>query len=125
VYDFILLWHIPFNPRILYNFFIEEYTFAFFILTILLQQIFWHSPFKPLYLTQTIIEDYFLAFLRVEKWVGEPIFDRWIDTIGWIWTDGSMVIVLVRILWSMINTIDQRGKTFNRWIDTSCGQHDQ
>ncbi len=62
--------------------FIEEYTSAFFILTVLLQQIFWHSPLKTLYLARPII--------HVEKWVEEPIFDWWIDTIGWIWTDGSI-----------------------------------
>ncbi len=94
--------------------FIEEYTSAFFILTVLLQQILWHSPFKPSYLPRPIIEEYFLAFLHLEKWEGELIFDRWIDTIGWIWTDGSMVIVLISILWSMIDTINQREKTFNR-----------
>jgi hypothetical protein len=104
--------------------FIEEYTSAFFILTVLLQQIFWHCPFKPSYLPRPIIEEYFLAFLHLEKWAGEPIFDRWIDTIGWIWTDGSMVIDLIRILWSMIDTIDQREKIFNRRINTIGGQHD-
>jgi hypothetical protein len=102
--------------------FIEENASAFFILTVLLQQIFWLSPFKPSYLPRPIIEEY---FLHLEKWAGEPIFDQWIDTIGWIWTDGSMVIVLIRILWSMIDTIDQREKIFNRWIDTNGGQHDQ
>ncbi len=44
--------------------------------------------------------------------VGEPIFDQWIDTIGWIWTDGSMVIGLTRM--DMIDTIDQREKIFSR-----------
>ncbi len=65
--------------------FIEEYTFFFFILTVLLQQIFWHSPFKPSYLARPITEKYLLTFLHVEKWVGEvgePIFDRRVDTIG-------------------------------------------
>jgi hypothetical protein len=55
----------------------------------------------------------------------ESISDRWIDTIGWKWTDGSMVIGLTRILWSMIDTIDQKEQIFNRWIDTIGGQHDQ
>ncbi len=105
--------------------FIEEYISAFFILTVLLQQICWHSPFKPSYLPWPFIEEYFLAFLHLEKWAEEPIFDRWIDTIGWIWTDRSMVIVLISILWSMIDTIDQREKIFYRWIDTISGQHDQ
>jgi hypothetical protein len=81
--------------------------------------IFWHSPYKPSYLAWPIIEEYFLAFLHVGKWVGEPIFDRWINTISWISTDGFMVIVLKSILWSMIDTIDQREKIFNRWINTS------
>jgi hypothetical protein len=90
--------------------FIKEITSAFFILTVLVQQIFWHSPLKPLYLPRPIIEEYFLAFLHLEKQAEESIFDQWIDTIGWIWTDGSMVIVLIRILWSMIDTIDQREK---------------
>jgi hypothetical protein len=62
--------------------FIEEHTSAFFNLTVLLQQIFWHSPFKPSYVPRPIIEEYFLAFLHLEKWAEEPIFDRWIDTIG-------------------------------------------
>jgi hypothetical protein len=36
-----------------------------------------------------------------------------------------MVIGLTRILLSMIDTIDQKEKNFNRWIDTIGGQHDQ
>jgi hypothetical protein len=39
------------------------------------------------------------------------IFDWWIDNIGWKWTDGLMVISLTRILWSMIDTIDQKNKS--------------
>jgi hypothetical protein len=62
--------------------FIEKYTSAFFILTVLLKQIFWHSPFKPSYLPRPIIEEYFLAFILLEKWAGELVFDRWINTIG-------------------------------------------
>jgi hypothetical protein len=62
--------------------FIVEYTSAFFILTVLLQQIFWHSHFKPLYSMRPIIEEYFLAFCHVKKWVGERIFEQWINTIG-------------------------------------------
>jgi hypothetical protein len=92
--------------------FIEEYASAFFILIVLLQQIFWYSPVKHSHLEWPIIVEYFLAFLHAEKWVEESIFDQWIDTIGWIWTDGSMIIVLIRILWSMIDTIDQREKSF-------------
>jgi hypothetical protein len=53
--------------------------------------------------------------------IGESIFNRWIDTIGWKWTDGSMIIGLTRILWSMIDTIDQKEKIFNWWIDAIGG----
>jgi hypothetical protein len=37
----------------------------------------------------------------------------------------SKVIGLTRILWLMIDIIDQKDKIFNRWIDTIGGQHDQ
>ncbi len=36
-----------------------------------------------------------------------------------------MVIGLTMILWSMIDTIDQKEKIFNRWIDTIGDQPDQ
>jgi hypothetical protein len=55
---------------------------------------------------------------------GIDSIDRCIDTVGWMWTDGSMSIGLTRILWSIIDTID-REKIFHRWIDTISGQHDQ
>jgi hypothetical protein len=36
-----------------------------------------------------------------------------------------MIIGFTRILWSMIDTIDQKEKIFNLWIDTIGCQHDQ
>ncbi len=66
--------------------FIEEYTFVFHFNCS--QQIFWHSAFKLSYLQRPIVEEYFYWVLfHSEKW-----WPMTIDTIGWKWTDGSMVI---------------------------------
>jgi hypothetical protein len=109
---FIVSRHIPFNPCILSRFFIEEYTSVFHFNSS--QQIFWYSPFKPSYLFTAAYcwRILLLRSLSFRKMViGASISDRWIDTIGWNWIDGSMVIGLTRILWSMIDTIDQKEKS--------------
>ncbi len=54
------------------------------------------------------MDEYLLIFPSFRK-LGTD-FDRWIDTIGYMWTYRSMVICLTRILWSMIDTIDQKEK---------------
>jgi hypothetical protein len=44
-------------------------------------------------------------------------FDRWIDTIDWVFTDGSMAIGQIRFLCLIVDTTDQKEKIFNQWID--------
>ncbi len=105
--------------------FIEGYTSAFFILTVLQQQIFWHSPFRPSYLAQPIIEEYFLAFLHVCRKMGRGTdflpMDRYYRLNMNRWIDGHRS---EKDFGLMIDTIDQREKIFNWWIDTIGGQHD-
>jgi hypothetical protein len=106
--------------------FIEEYTSAFFILTVLQQQIFWQSPFKPSFLSRPIIEEYFLAFLHVCRNTGRGTDFLLMDQYHWLnmnrWIDGHHS--------DKDFVIDDRyyrskGKIFNWWINNIGGQHDQ
>jgi hypothetical protein len=104
--------HIPCNPHIPCSFLLKN-TPLFFILTVCNRSFdtvsLNHSIYCGLWLKILLLDS--LSFRKMV--IGESVSDRWIDTIDWKWTDGSIVISLTRILWSMIDTIGQKEKIFN------------